>query len=37
MSFKNKFKKYKNCMEPGVILPKIKVQQKKLNKLGVKS
>lgn len=37
MTFKSKFKKYKNCMEPGVILPKIKVEQKKLNKLGIKT
>lgn len=37
MSFKNKFKKYKDCMEPGVILPKIKVSQKKLDCLGIKS
>ena len=37
MSFKSKFKQYGNCMEPGVTLPKIKVQQRKLNKLEIKS
>jgi DNA polymerase-3 subunit alpha len=37
MSFIKQFKKYENCMEPGVILPKIKVSEKKLRPLGIKS
>lgn len=37
MSFKDKFKRYKDCMEPGVTLPQMKVKQSKLNRFGIKS
>ena len=37
MNFKDKFKNYEDCMEPGVILPSIEVGQKKLDLMGISS